>query len=349
MRINFSEVETLLPGYLSGDLPDNDRAFVDEWIKESPENEACFLEFEKAWESMPLLNEMERFNSFEALKKVHARLFYKDSPGWLIRFQRAAAILLIPLLVYSGYITLNNKFSQKKSAENVIMQTVSSRQGMVTKFSLADGTNVWLNSNSELQFPTSFTGDRREVSLKGEAFFEVTKNRKKPFRVNAKDLNIDVLGTSFDVISYADDPQSEVILVEGKVSLSAEKGKVTEEFGEIHPGQKAVFKEESQKVYTQNTEVEKYIAWRDGNLIFNDDPMEEVVKRLSRWFNVEIVFNDPELKSYVYKATFKNENLEQVLKLLKLSAPIDYQVVDSKVMPDSGFTRQKIYLKKKRT
>src|SRR5665647_1662759 len=94
------------------------------------------------------------------------------------------------------------------------------------------------------------------------------------------------------------------------------------------PGQRAIYQKEEQKVITGEVDVDKYIAWRDGNLIFRDDSMEDVVKRLSRWFNVEIAINDPEIKNYIYKATFRNENLTQVLNLLKLSAPIDYRVTN---------------------
>ena len=348
MKVTFSEVEKLLPGYLSGDLSDKDRSIVDEWRKESPENEALYHESLKAWEAISLLHEMEQFNSFEALKKVNTKLSQSWFSKWRINIQRAAAILLLPLLVYSGYLTIQNLSLKKMPEEYVMMQTVTSRQGMITQFLLVDGTKVWLNSGSELQFPSSFTGDMREVKLRGEAFFEVVKNEKQPFRVNAKELKVDVLGTSFDVLSYDDDTQSEVTLIEGRVSLSSEKGKAKKEFGTIHPGQRAVFKEESQEVYTEEVEVDKYISWRDGNLIFRDDQMEDVIRRLSRWFNVEIVVNDPEIKSYVYTATFRNENLEQVLKLLKLSAPIDYRIIGSKVLPDNEFTKQKIYLMKKK-
>jgi len=348
MKFSLSEIEELLPGYLSGDISDKDRLIVDEWRKESSENEEIYRESLKAWEAIPLLRDMEQFNSFEALKKVNTRLSQSYSSKWRVNIQRAAAILVLPLLAWSGYLTIRNLSMKKLPQEYVMIQTVTSRQGMVTKFSLADGTKVWLNSGSELQFPIRFTGDMREVKLRGEAFFEVAKNEKQPFRVNAKELDIDVLGTSFNVVSYDDDTQSEVILIEGKVSLSSEKGQVKKEYGTIHPGQRAVFNEESWEVYTKEVEVDKYISWRDGNLIFRDDPMEDVIRRLSRWFNVEIVVNDPEIKSYIYTATFRNENLEQVLKLLKLSAPIDYRIIDSKALPGSEFTKQKIYLMKKK-
>jgi transmembrane sensor len=255
---------------------------------------------------------------------------------------------LLPLLIYSGYINLRNFSLKKLQEEHVVMQTISSRQGMVSQFALADGTKVWLNSGSELQFPTSFTGALREVKLKGEAFFEVTKNEKQPFRVNANELKVDVLGTSFNVVSYDDEAQAEVILVEGKVKLSSEKGQFRKEYGTMHPGQRAVYNETTQKVEAEEVNVDKYIAWRDGNLIFREDKMEDVAKRLSRWFNVEIVINDPEIKSYAYKANFRNENLTQVLNLLKISAPIDYKIIGNKLLPNGEYTKQKIYLMKKK-
>ena len=344
----FSEIEALLPGYLSGDVSDKDRAVIDDWRNESIENEAIYLESLKAWEAMILLNEMEQFNSFEALRKVNKKIALPQSTGWWITIQRVAAILMLPLLVYSGYLTFNNR-TKTYPQEQVMMQTISSRQGMVTQFELADGTKVWLNSGSELQFPTIFNSEKREVILKGEAFFKVTKNEKQPFRVNTNELKVEVLGTSFNVVSFEDDTQSEVVLVTGKVALSSEKGQIVKEYGNIIPGQRAVYKKENQEVITREVDVAKYIAWRDGNLIFQDDSMEDVVKRLSRWFNVEITISDPEIKNYIYKATFRNENLVQVLNLLKLSAPIDYRITDRKAMVNGDFTKQKVFLMKKKS
>jgi len=348
MKISLSEIEALLPGYLSGDVSDNDRVIIDNWRSESPENEALYSQSFKAWEALTLLNEMEQFNSFEALRKVNAKISQPQSAKLWTIFQRVAAILILPLLVYSGYLTIQNQ-DRSHPQEQVMMQTISSRQGMVTQFALSDGTKVWLNSGSELQFPNLFNNSKREVMLKGEAFFEVTKNEKQPFRVNANELKVEVLGTSFNVVSFDDDTQSEVVLVTGKVSLSSENGQIVKEYGNIIPGQRAIYQKEEQKVITEEVDVEKYIAWRDGNLIFRDDSMEDVVKKLSRWFNVEITIKDPEINNYIYKATFRNENLVQVLNLLKLSAPIDYRITDRKALANGDFTKQKVYLMKKKS
>ncbi len=348
MEFNINKFDELLPGYLAGELADEDRNMMDHWRESSPETEAHYQDSLKAWESMCLLQEMEHFNSFDALQKVNTRISKPVNFWWLNVIKLVAAIFLLPLLAYSGYITQRNYALKKMMEAQVVMQTISSRQGMVSQFLLADGTKVWLNSNSELTFPTSFTGDFREVKLKGEAYFEVTKNKDQPFRVNADEFKIEVLGTSFDVANYQDEKMSEVILVEGEVGLSVKKGDITSESGILRPGQRGVYYENTGKVVKEEVNVDKYIAWRDGNLIFRDDKMEEVVKQLSRWFNVEIFINDPEIRSYIYKANFRNENLEQVLNLLKISAPIDFRITDRKALQNGEFTKQKIYLSKKK-
>ncbi len=327
-------------------LSDTDRDKVNDWRKVSLENEDAYQQSLRAWESISLLSEMKQFNSFVAWEKVNAVILKSKIFNWWTTVQRIAAILLLPLLLYSGYLTFQNR-TFVHSQENILMQTVSSRQGMVTQFDLADGTKVWLNSSSELHFPARFAGNKREVSLKGEAFFEVTKNEKQPFRVNANELKIEVLGTSFDVISFSGDAHSEVILVKGKVDLSSENGQVKKQFGLLNTGERAIYERSNKSIDIHTVDVDKYISWREGKLIFRDDCMEDVVTRLSRWFNVEIIVNDPEINKYIYKATFRNENLIQVLNLLRLSAPIDYRITHRSSLSNGEFTKQKIYLMKR--
>ena len=348
MNLSTEELDVLLAGYFSSDLRDEDVKTVNQWREISPENEAHYRESLKAWESFSLLKEMEQFNSFEALKKVNSRIEEPSSFRIFNFLKLAAAVLVLPLIGYSGYVTYHNANLKRMIADHVIMQTISSRQGMVSQFQLADGTKVWLNSNSELQFPSVFAGDYREVKLKGEAYFEVFKNKSQPFRVMADEFRVEVLGTSFDLTNYSEEKKSEVILVEGRVSTSALYEKKMIDNGSLRPGQMGVYCESTGKFHTEEVNVDKYISWRDGNLIFRDDKMEEVVKRLSRWFNVEIVINDPEIKSYIYKANFRNENLLQVLNLLKMSAPIDFRITERKPLQNGEFSKQKVFLMKKK-
>jgi ferric-dicitrate binding protein FerR (iron transport regulator) len=342
------DIEEKLPAYFSGELSDSDRFLVDEWRKESVENESFFRSTQKAWEAIGLLNEMEQFDSLQALKKVNKKISQSGHLKLLSVIQLIAAILLLPLSVLSGYLIIRNISLAKNHEKFVVMQTVTSRQGMITMFSLADGTMVWLNSGSVLQFPSLFSGDKREVRLSGEAFFEVKKNPEQPFRVSAGDLKIDVSGTSFNVVNYNEEQQIEVILCDGEVSVSSGEGNSKKDYGSVKPGQRGVFSKSSNEFLTEEVRVDKYISWREGVLQFRDDPMQDVIRRLSRWFNVDFIVNDPEILGYIYTATFENENLDQLLKLLKLSAPIDYRIIESKVLPDNGFTKKQIYLMKKK-
>jgi len=349
VNTNFNDIEELLASYLSGDLPDENRMIIDSWRKESPENEKFFQEMQYGWNVIPFLQEMEQFNSFEALKKI-TPLLEQESPGirWIKILQRIAAILIIPLVVYAAYMTISNISLKRLSESASIIQTISSRQGMVSQLTLSDGTKVWLNSGSTLQFPLRFTGKKRQVKLTGEAYFEVAKNENQPFLLNADELNVEVLGTSFNVVSYDEESVSEVVLVTGKVKLFAKSDNIEKQYGFLHPGQRVVFTKNTQKVICEEVDVKKYISWRNGDLIFRDDSMNEVVKRLSRWFNVEISVIDPEINDYVYKATFSDETLSQVLYMLKISAPIDYRIIESKPLPDGKFTKQKVILMKKK-
>lgn len=349
MNTNFSDIEALLTSYLSGDLSDENRIIVDRWRQESTENEKLFNEMQYGWNALPILQEMEQFNSFEALKKISPRLEKEDSDNrWINILQRIAAILIIPLVAYASFMTISNISLKRFSEKESIIQTISARQGMVSQLSLSDGTKVWLNSGSTLQFPLKFTGKKRQVRLTGEAYFEVAKNKNQPFLINAHELNVEVLGTSFNIVSYDDESVSEVVLVNGEVKLYAYADNKVKQFGLMHPGQRAIYAKKTQEASFEEVNVDKYVAWRKGMLILRDDSMNEVVKRLSRWFNIEISVKDPEINDYIYKATFSNETLVQVLSMLKISAPIDYRIIESKLLPNGKSTKQKVILMKKK-
>jgi len=348
MEKSFNDIEDKLIRYFSGDGTESDSIVIDNWRKESPDNEKIFKEMKYGWDALPVLKEMEQFNSFKALNKINPQLKSSNNTNWLIYLQRIAAVLIIPILAYAGYITINNQSLKQLAIEKPIMQRVTSRQGMVSELTLADGTKVWLNSNSTLEFPVKFNSAKREVKLSGEAFFEVASDEEKPFVLNAKELNVEVLGTSFNVASYDNEPVSEVVLVTGKVKLFSQENNKQTQFGFINPGQKAVYTRKTHLLYSEEVNVDKYIAWRQGNLVFRDDSMGEVIKRLSRWFNVEISVNDPVINDYIYTASFSNENLKQVLFLLKISAPIDYKVIERKALGNGEFTKEKVILMKRK-
>jgi len=260
MNKHFREIEDLFSGYFSGDLSENERVLVDQWRRESSENEKIFKVASAAWGSVLMLDEMEKYNSFGALKAVNSRLPVSRPTRWWLYFQRLAAIVLLPLLIYAAYVEINNRKLSKNHAREALWQSVSTKRNMVSQFVLPDSTKVWLNSGSNLQFPYAFTNGKREVRLTGEAYFKVTVNKKSPFVIHADQLEITVLGTTLNVISHAGQA-SEVVLISGKVNLAVNNGKESRAIGELKPGQRAIYNNKTEIIQFERVDMEKYTSW----------------------------------------------------------------------------------------
>jgi transmembrane sensor len=313
----------------------------------SSENNKHFNEISAVWESGEILTQMEQFNAKEALGRVNKQLAFLEKTSTLWQnIQKIAAILLLPVLIYAGFLTFRQFKEPGAISGASAWQTVKTTTGMISELVLPDGTHVWLNSETTLEYPLIFDKNR-EINLSGEAYFEVKEDQAHPFIVNTGTINIEVLGTSFNVTNYPDEDQAEVVLRSGKVQLFTGKHQDKEEVSFLAPGQKAVFDRTTNELAINDVNVEKYTAWKDGILMFVDDPMAEVTKKLSRWFNVEVVLETHELDEYVYKATFRDESLTQILDLLKLSAPIEYTVKQREPLPDGDYSRQKVIIRRR--
>ena len=160
--------------------------------------------------------------------------------------------------------------------------------GKRSKILLADGTQVWINSGSKLVYPSNFTGSKREVFLEGEAYFEVSTDKNKPFLVKTDNFQVKVLGTKFGVQAYKDEPDQNTVLLEGKVSLSKGKGIFDEEH-ELQPNQKAIISGQNKTISVINVrDAQNYIAWIHGYLNLEDENFQGMVNRISRYYNMEI-------------------------------------------------------------
>jgi transmembrane sensor len=349
MKIEY-DYDKLLGDYFSGKLNADGRKHVEDWINASEENRAVFLNAEKVWHALNLLEEMKKYDAGKALEKVHDKIgeiSHRNKKRFLFYWQRIAAVLLIPLLIATLGIYF---FRTTKTPTNpIVWQTISTPNGVRSQIQLPDGTTVWLNSGSKLTYPSIFSANERTVQLAGEAYFEIAKNEQKPFYVDLGKVGIAVTGTTFNVAHYSDEKQTEVVLTSGKVKLVEQEGNKRLDIVEMKPGEKAVYEESSRKITLVQTDTEKHTSWINGYLIFRDDVMTEVVKKLSRQFNVDIEIADPEIAQYVYTATFKDETLEQILFLLQKTSPISYTIQPAKQLNNGSFEAQKIILKKEKT
>lgn len=200
------------------------------------------------------------------------------------------------------------------------------------QLTLADGTKVWLNSETRLQYPTRFTGSKREVILSGEAFFEVTKDPGKPFIVKVEHMDVKVFGTSFNVKAYPDEKGTETTLVEGKVQLTTDlpEYKTKEVF--LAPGENVNMSATSSSFTKKKVDANIYTSWINGEFVFQNDNLEEVLTRLSRWYDFQFSFARPELKHFHFTGTLKrHEDISQIIDHIEYTSGLKISIKESTI------------------
>jgi transmembrane sensor len=252
----------------------------------------------------------------------------------------------LPVLGFGLYMSYRYQTVKNVQASvNIAYNEVTSSVDAITKVTLPDGSSVWLNHASSLKYPPMFQGDSRTVELTGEGYFEVTHNPKIPFIVKAGEIQIKALGTTFNIMAYPDEERIETSLINGRVELLriGPEGK-TIRMLKMEPNDLAIFDKNNNDIHTRTIIDDRYFSWKDGKLVFNKEPVGEVVKKLSRWFNVDIQVKDPELLNLTYTATFVHETLPQVMELITLVSPVSYSISKREELSNGTFTKRKIIL-----
>ncbi len=315
--------------YLKGDMDSVEKRKTIEWIRKSPENHKVFniLKAEyiaSTFKDVPNNNSdffFERFKNIIKKRKLDKYLY------------AAASIFVLFLFLWNANNKPNNTVIQDNPqvvSTNIIPEEINliTYRGDKKEIYLPDGSKIVLNAESELIYPKEFNDSIREVTLIGEAFFDIKRNVNKPFIVNTNSIKIKVLGTSFNVKSYDKDKKVETTLVTGKVELIKDK----ETPIVLAPSQKAVFYKKENKLEIEEVKSLEVVAWKEGKLIFKKTSLQEVVIDLERKYNVKININSQKLLNYEYTGTFDNLSIDEVLKLLTISSPIKYSIKNGKII-----------------
>lgn len=202
-------------------------------------------------------------------------------------------------------------------------------RGGIYSLVLSDGTRVFLNSESELKYPVNFAGGDRNVELKGEAFFDVTRDPEHPFIVKTGEMNIRVLGTSFNVSAYMDDPAIRTTLFSGRVEILVNETTLKQE---LRPGMQANWTVGSDEIEVRMVNLDAASLWRDGIIVLDDDELEGVMRMLSRWYNVTYEFKGDGREKHTFTGKInRNEDLESVLRTLTLLGGPRFEIMGTKV------------------
>ncbi|MCT4643517.1 MAG: DUF4974 domain-containing protein [Carboxylicivirga sp.] len=206
---------------------------------------------------------------------------------------------------------------QKEEKFNLIQTS----KGMEYNLTLADGTRVWLNSESSLRYPESFTADARHVYASGEVYLQVASNKEKPFYVHFNERRIEVLGTEFNVRSYASEKVDEVTLVEGSISLNVGANKLLME------PDKQVLIDQTNTLQLLDVDASMVAAWKDGRFVYKDVPLDRIVSDLARWYNVEVFYQNHSMKNERFSlSTNRQENIQQILEALELTETVKFKI-----------------------
>jgi hypothetical protein len=352
----------LLQKFLNNTCSGDELDEVIKWVNTNSSNEEIkgwILEDWSAFKEPDSLKDDERFSDlFDKIQiKIDQNINNTERLGKSITLNgftnwltRAAAILLIPVLAFSLYTFQENRLESAKfvkmAADSLeVIAPIGSR----TVVHLSDGSTVHLNYGSKIKYPRFFAGETRVVTLTGEGYFQVAHNPEQPFIVKAGNLNVEAVGTSFNVSAYPGANVFEATLVNGKVLLTKNdtNGKKIA-IGAMVPGQHVVYESKTGAVSSASGNVEKYIAWVEGKLFFVDTPITQIAEKLNRMFNVDIEVQD-NVKNLYYTFTLVDEPLYQILDLMTIATPVvSYKIMPRKRLPDGSFSKQVIIIEKKK-
>lgn len=323
--------------YCSGSCDGSERSMVERALSESEEYRSTIGILEQTLELTTDLKEYESFDVDAAYKKVwnktHKRMRIQT---FLMKF---AAFIALPLLLSTAVLGYAY-FNMQEEVELISYTEMMSAPGTVTRHELPDQTVVWLNSGSKLRYPVRFTGSTREVTLEGEAYFEVHADKARPFYVNTQQgMRVYAYGTKFNVNAYVDENFVETVLEEGHVDIINSTQNISMV---LEPGEKLVYDKQTGRLDKSATDVYEKTAWKDGKIIFKNTSLENVLKRLARTYNVNIKFENRAKKEFFYRATFRDETITQILECLSESAKLKWETRELAHEGDSSFVPKEI-------
>jgi len=320
-------IDILIIRLFSGEANPDEKKKIEEWLGQSAENRKLYADLREIWLSTGTQSNADNYQLEGAIQKfkdqINSEKYQLKNQFNLRQFLKyAAALILILALPFSYYIGTRNSMSDNSTT------TISCAFGDKSSIILPDSSRVWLNSGSKLTFNSDFKSGARKVILEGEAFFSVSKDKEHPFRVKTADIDIEVLGTKFNVKAYPDENSVSTTLIEGSLEISSQY-----EGTRIKPDQKLVFSKESKKMtLRENKGSSADTEWKDGRLVFRNESLGDLAPKLRRWFDVDIVFADERVKQRRFTGVLERESILEVISYFDLSKYVECSIQGNKII-----------------
>ena len=365
-----TEISIYISKILSGEASEEDIQMLHQWFQENETNLHSFEQTEAIWNALEILKNSDEFNQKEAFSKFQSRIHSGKTEAYKLPVKlplfdyliRIAAVITVAfILPFSAF----QYFSSKNKNEGIRKFEMVTPKGSRSLVNLPDGTHIWLNSESRLTYPERFVGKTREVYLEGEGYFVVSKDKDHPFIVKTGDINIRVLGTTFNVKSYPSENIIQTTLIEGKVILENNRnGKGKPEIVELKPNQQAtidkqsnqlsalpdtkqehelkkpqVLNQEKQIVVEKNVNMESITSWKDNRLYFENELFKTIAIKLERRFGVSIEFTDKEIVNFRFSGRFDQISIEEALAALQFASDFKYSIEKDKIYIGQKFIK----------
>ncbi|MFV0593936.1 MAG: FecR family protein [Draconibacterium sp.] len=321
--MNLKKIE-IIKRFFSKSYDDDDLMNLFRWFNSEKGNLEITDSLYESWKSFEYNDDLqvhvESAKMFTNIRNAILRNNTQRTTRQIIRLLPYAAVFIvivgiIAILSSQGELI---KFSNPNQYTSIITEN-----GQRSRVVLPDSSIVWLNSGTTLSYNYSLK-DRRSVILKGQGFFQVKRNENKPFVVQCDEIKVKVLGTKFDVSNYPENEKICVVLESGSVEVNDSKISYM-----LEPGEKADYSISDNTVNIDKVDIQKYTSWKDGKLIFRNDPMEFVIKELARWYNIEIKVEDPEVYNSIFTGTVINEDYSRIFELIEYSCPVHCEIINN--------------------
>ncbi len=334
---NSEDIYAIIARFLTNTGSDKDKQVLQVWVKESDENRVIFENLESYY-NFKDHRKLSILGSEEIKKQIWEKVNYKryniKNPYRsenIIGILKVAAVFALAICsIFAIYFQVNQQ-SPEQLAVKLIAK--SNDAGRKSTFQLRDGTIVNLNSESEISFHETFSDSVRIVWLTGEAFFDIAKDTLKPFYVITKDVKVRALGTSFNVSGYADNSITKVSLSTGRVLVDLNNENASTDKIVLIPGQEISYQKSTQSFLpVTNYNAQEVEGWKEGVLYFKQDGLEQIIKKLERWYGAKIQVVSAPNKRISYSGLFKRQNMRNVLTSIGFVANFDFEINDKNVI-----------------
>ncbi len=323
MENELTHIDLLISNYLSGASTPKEVNELNVWIGESDRNKKIFEDHKQIWErSRSYFKASDIVSDKERIKdQIIIQLSNTAKTSRLITWIfRAAAILALPIMLGIGWYLGSSEISIETQ-----LCEVTAPKGQISKCVLADGTQIWLNAGTTIKYDPSLKGETREVSLDGEAYFRVSKNKHKPFIVKTQNAQIKVMGTVFNLKAYSGEDKVETTLEEGSVEFSL-TGSNTKPIL-LKPGEQVVYNIPDKKISVGNVDTYLHTAWKDGKFVFKDADLQTIITELEKLYDVRIHLENDSLLKLHFRGMFEyEENIFSALEALERTTNIKYRM-----------------------